>query len=328
MTQEHIETVLKGDLVNFKRRMKEVVASTNGISPLTSHFVKFQGKHLRPIILMLAAKAIAPKKALNKDHLNLAVTMELIHNTALVHDDILDESKLRRSVQTYNQVWGNEMAVIFGDYLFARMFTHITDIKSADILKNVSIACNRLCLGEMQHLNKRFDPFGITQKEYFDIIDKKTASLFELSAYLGAVSTTKDKKLIEAFKQFGRNFGMAYQIMDDYKDIMATDEDSGKSTGSDLRKGKITLPIIRTMDCGPAKYRLKLKNLIKSMATNGKNLSAKKKELSGLLEQTGSLDYTYQQAKDYARKANENISSLPDSVYKDLLISLTQSILK
>jgi octaprenyl-diphosphate synthase len=303
------------------------VASSNGIAPLTSHFSGFQGKHLRPILTILAAKAVAPAKPLNQEHFNLAVIVELIHNAALVHDDVLDEAKLRRNVQTYNQRWGNEMAVIFGDYLFARLFSHISTVPSAKLLKVISATTNQVCLGELKHLMKRFNPNGLSEKEYLDIIDSKTASLFTLATYLGASVSTKDAKTINALKSYGRNFGMAYQIMDDYNDIAESDRTSGKSTGNDLFKGKITLPIIRSIRNATKSSRHQLKNILSAVNNNGRDLSDYKKQFHKLLKQNGSLDYTYQQARRYTNAAIKNLSVLKDSTYKDILIALAESVI-
>ncbi|MBI5778069.1 MAG: polyprenyl synthetase family protein [Planctomycetes bacterium] len=322
-----IEKILKSELKTFKSCLKKVVASSNGISPLTEHFTDFQGKHLRPILTMLAAKAVAPGKPLEANHFNLAVTVELIHNAALVHDDVLDEAKLRRNVQTYNQRWGNEMAVMFGDYLFARLFSHITTVQSAGLIEIISATSNRICLGELKHLMKRFNPHGLSEQEYLEIIDNKTASLFTLAAYLGAVASTNNKKTIAALKSYGQNFGMAYQIMDDYKDIAESDQTSGKSTGNDLFKGKITLPIIRTARNSPEKIRNRMKDILSSVTSNGRDLSAHKKELHKLLQQDGSLDYTLQQAKRYVNLAVKNMSALKSSTYKDILASLAESVI-
>jgi len=327
MLSQKIEKTLKGELKTFKSCLKKVVASSNGISPLTEHFTDFQGKHLRPILTMLSAKAVAPHKPLNASHFNLAVTVELIHNAALVHDDVLDEAKLRRNVQTYNQRWGNEIAVIFGDYLFARLFSHITTVQSARLLEDISATSNRICLGELKHLMKRFNPHGLSEKEYLDIIDSKTASLFALATYLGAFSSTNNKKIITSLQSYGKNFGMAYQIMDDYKDIAESDHTSGKSTGNDLFKGKITLPIIRTAQNSPEDICNRMKNILSSVNNDGHDLSAHKEQLHKLFKQNGSLDYTYQQARHYTNSAIKNLKVLKNSTYKDILIALAESVI-
>ncbi len=327
MLFQQIEKTLKSELKTFKTCLKKVVASSNGISPLTEHFTDFQGKHLRPILTMLAAKAVAPGKPLNAHHFNLAVVVELIHNAALVHDDVLDEAKLRRNVQTYNQRWGNEMAVIFGDYLFARLFSHITTVQSTGLIKVISATSNRVCLGELKHLMKRFNPHGLSEKEYLEIIDSKTASLFTLATYLGASVSTKDTRIINALKSYGQNFGMAYQIMDDYKDIAESDQTSGKSTGNDLFKGKITLPIIRTARNSPENISHRMKDILSSVNNNGRDLASKKNELHKLLKQNGSLDYTYRQARHYTNSAIKNLKVLKNSDYKDILIALAESVI-
>ncbi|MEW6027494.1 MAG: polyprenyl synthetase family protein [Planctomycetota bacterium] len=364
MLHQKIENTLRHELKAFKSCLKKAVASYNGIAPLTEHFTDFQGKHLRPILTMLAAKAVAPGKPLKAKHFNLAVVVELIHNAALVHDDVLDEAKLRRNVQTYNQRWGNEMAVIFGDYLFARLFTHITKVESIPLLKAISEVSNKVCMGELKQLMKRFNPEGLSEKEYLEIIDHKTASLFELASYLGAVASTRNKRTVSALKSYGRNFGMAYQMMDDYKDIAETDQTSGKSTGSDLFKGKITLPIIRTALHSPDDIRNRMKEILSAVNpvrsepegtansehncgnsilsgakssllnasnginNNGQDLSAHKQQLHKLFKQNGSLDYTYQQARHYTNAAIKNLRVLKNSAYKDILIVLAESVIK
>ena len=327
MSLKSVEEILKSELKSFKCHLKDVVTSSDVIASLTEHFTGFQGKHLRPILTMLSAKTVAPNKPFNENHFNLAVIVELLHNATLVHDDVLDEAKLRRNVKTYNQRWGNEMAIIFGDYLFARLFSRITKLESSKLLKDISDTANRICLGELNHLLKRFDPYGLPEKEYLEIIYNKTASLFALSTYLGAIASTKDKNFSYALKQYGKNFGMAYQIMDDYKDIAISEKTSGKSTGNDLFKGKITLPIIWAIRNVSKTHRNKIKNILFSVMLNGNSLSAKKKKLCKLLEQTGSLNYTHQQARNYVNLAIKALTVLKDSTYKELLASLAISII-
>jgi octaprenyl-diphosphate synthase len=326
MDLKPIEKVLKNELDKFKYLLKSVVVSSNGIAALTNHFTDFQGKHLRPVLTMLSAKAAAPNISLNNNHFNLAIIVELIHNAALVHDDVLDEAKLRRNVNTYNQRWGNEMAVLFGDYLFARFFSHSTLIESPELLKSISETSNQICIGELKHSLKRFD-FRLSEKEYLEIIHNKTASLFALSTYLGTAVSTNDKKTINALKTYGTNFGMAYQIMDDYQDIVASEQASGKSMGNDLVKGKITLPIIQALRKSSEFHRGRLKKLISSILLNGNKLSTEKKKVYNLLEQTGSLIYTHQLAKNYIKRAIKSLALLKNSTYKDLLTSLAESML-
>lgn len=327
MLLQTIELTLKREIRTFKSRLKKTVASSNGIATLTRHFTDFQGKHLRPIMTMLAAKAVSPDKSLNQSHFDMAVIVELIHNAALVHDDVLDEANLRRQVKTYNQRWGNEIAVIFGDYLFARLFSHIIKVPSAKLLKNISETSTRVCMGELNHLMKRFNPDGLSEAEYLDIIDNKTASLFALATYLGSSVSTKDTKIINALKSYGRNFGLAYQIMDDYNDIAKSDQTSGKSTGNDLFNGKITLPIIRTAQNSPEPVRRRMKNILSALNNNSRDLLRHKKQLHQLLQENGALDYTHQQAEKYVHSAIKNLKELKNSAYKDILIDLAESVI-
>ncbi|MFH1231510.1 MAG: polyprenyl synthetase family protein [Planctomycetota bacterium] len=325
MNLKPIEKILRNELDKFRYLLKSVIVSSNGISTLTDHFTDFQGKHLRPILTMLSAKAVISDKPLDNNHFNLAIIVELIHNAALVHDDVLDEAKLRRNVKTYNQRWGNEMAVLFGDYLFARLFFHSTSIESPQLLKTITATSNQICLGELEHSLKRFN-LKLSEKDYLKIIYNKTASLFALAAYLGIAVSTKNKRTINALTAYGKNFGMAYQIMDDYHDIIDSEQISNKSIGSDLLKGKITLPVIQSFRKSSKTHRIRLKELISSILVNGNNLSTNKKKFYAILEQTGSLIYTRQMSQNYVNQAIKNLAVLKDSIYKDLLISLAKSI--
>ncbi|MFH0889272.1 MAG: polyprenyl synthetase family protein [Planctomycetota bacterium] len=320
-----IEKNLRNELGTFRYLLKKAVISSNGISDLISHFKSFQGKYLRPILTMLSAKAVISDKPLDSNHFNLAVIVELIHNATLVHDDVLDEAKLRRNVKTYNQRWGNEMAVLFGDYLFARFLSHSTLIESPELLKAISETSNQICVGELEHMLKRFN-LRLSEKDYLKIIYNKTASLFALSTYLGTVISTANKKTINALTAYGKNFGMAYQIMDDYHDIIDSEKTSGKSIGNDLFKGKITLPVIQAFRKSSKTHQIRLKKLINSILVNGNKLSTSKKRFYDILEQTGSLSYTHQMARNYVNLAIKNLAVLKDSIYKDLLTSLAKSI--
>ncbi|MDI6732359.1 MAG: polyprenyl synthetase family protein [Planctomycetota bacterium] len=358
---KHISKILARDLKRFEHYLKKVVLSANGCPDLSTfrgfkrqegrpecfrgalatHFNNFQGKRLRPILTMLSAKAVAPDKNLDTGLFDVAVIVELLHNAALVHDDVLDEARLRRNTSTYNRIWGNEIAVIFGDYLFARLFSHIIRIKPSELLKSISNTTNQICLGELKHLLRRFDPYALSEDEYMEIIDQKTASLFALSTYAGASLSTTNKKVISALKEYGRNFGMAYQIMDDYKDIVTSDKTSGKSTGNDLFNGKITLPIIRAIRTASKINRAKIKSILSSVIPNGTSLhkggwsdrfaefippsaglTARKKKLHRLLEQCGSLDYTLHQAQYYVNSAVRNLEILNQTLYKGLLTKI------
>lgn len=320
-----IEKNLRNELDTFRYLLKKAVISSNGISNLTNHFRSFQGKHLRPILTMLSAKAVISDKPLDNNHFNLAVIVELLHNAALVHDDVLDEAKLRRNIRTYNQRWGNEMAVLFGDYLFARLFSHSTLIESSELLKTISETSNLICVGELEHTLKRFN-LKLSEKDYLKIIYNKTASLFALSTYLGTVVSTGNKKTINALTAYGKNFGMAYQIMDDYHDIIDSEQTSDKSIGNDFFKGKITLPVIQAFRKSPKTYQIRLKKLINSILINRNKLSTNKKRFYALLDRTGSLIYTHKMAQNYANQAIKNLVVLKDSIYKNLLISLAKSI--
>lgn len=321
MNLKEIQRTLRPELKLFEKWLHNAVLSKRIPLELPRHLDRFRGKHLRPMLLILSAKAAALRKSLKPIHYDLAVIIELIHNATLIHDDILDEARIRRNSVTFNQRWGNEMAVLFGDYLFSQAFVGCSNIGSPDALKLLSGVAKQMCLGELNHMGKRFC-FEFSEPDYLKIIGEKTASLFAAATHLGAFFSTANPKIISALKRFGENFGLAYQIMDDYLDITSNDADTGKSSGTDLYKGKITLPIIRYLKTASTSGKNRLTHLI----TRGNGELSRRNKLYQLLDSEGAMAYTRKRLKHFILKASKSLAPVPNSPYKDCLLYLLKEI--
>jgi octaprenyl-diphosphate synthase len=312
---------LKPELKQFEKSFGGLFAKQNGVSrKLYLYQEKVRGKRLRPILLFLSARACGRTKPV---HFDLALIVELIHNATLMHDDVLDDAKLRRHLPTINQKWGNEMAILYGDLIFSSAFKACADIQSNRVVKVIAETIGQMCHGELVHTDRRLDS-SLTKNEYLEIIKQKTATLFGAACYLGAVFATGNKRHHLALKNYGLNFGMAYQILDDYLDFTATEKSAGKTVGTDLAKGKITLPLMLLMRRASENGGDKTKKII--------NLVARIKKSNGLrgdkpgfnLESVS--DDILRAVQWYSEKAVESLKGLPKSVESGLLEVMVKSL--
>jgi octaprenyl-diphosphate synthase len=233
LVQPHLDEV-------ERRIAQQTAAFDPAIEGYVTYAVGGRGKRLRPLLALLAGGATGQ---INSGHLDLAVIVELIHIATLVHDDILDEAERRRGQPTVNARWGNSLSVLLGDCLFAHALNLSTNFENADISRAIARAAREICSGEMIQTQRRFD-LKLEVDDYLRIIEKKTGSLFSTAAELGAKISEADPGVIETFRNFGMRVGKAYQIYDDCLDIAGTESETGKTLGTDLRKGKFTLPVL------------------------------------------------------------------------------------
>lgn len=303
----------------IEKRIREDLASGHGIiNELVDHISQFQGKRLRPGLVLFSARGCGG--AVKDVHVRLAVVAELIHNATLVHDDVLDEAKMRRKVQSMNFRWGNEMSVLFGDYLFARAFTVCATIDDPHCLPILAQTSQDICLGELMQTYNRYN-FGIREEDYFRVIERKTASLFGSCCKLGALCAGADADTAESLAQYGLNIGIAFQIMDDYLDIVGDEAAMGKSLGTDLLKGKVTLPVILMLgSMNDAKRR----EAIEFISSDG--LPEKRKDIIALLNDYQVLDLSIERATRYVERAKENLRGLKDSVYRESMEGLAEFV--
>lgn len=286
------------------------------IKQLGNYIIQAGGKRLRPVSLLLAARACSPKHdKLNNDFINLAAIIEFIHTATLLHDDVVDESSQRRGKDTANEVWGNTASVLVGDFLYSRSFQMMVGVGSMRVMEILSKTTNQIAEGEvMQLLN--IGAAETSEQQYFSTIENKTAILFASATQLAAVQHQQSKKVEQALYNYGLHLGIAFQLCDDILDYIADAATMGKNVGDDLAEGKPTLPII---------------NAIERSTSNDKNTlidainNADRSKLDAVLkiiESTGSLGYTTRKAKEHAQTAKGYLTCLPESKFRTALNDL------
>jgi octaprenyl-diphosphate synthase len=272
------------------------------------------GKRLRPILALLSAKAFDYE---GEHHILIAAIVELIHTATLLHDDVVDNSNLRRGKQTANVVFGNNASVLVGDFLYSRSFQMMVLINNLQVMKILADASNRIAEGEVMQLMNCNDP-STNESKYMETILRKTATLFEAAAELGAVVSGQNEAVCQSMAKFGLHTGMAFQLVDDALDYGSSDKDIGKTIGDDLAEGKPTLPLIHVLQHGNSDQI----NLVKQAIENNRadNLTA----IRAAIADTKALDYTLAAAERQVAIAIECLVDLPDSHYKAGLIALAQ----
>lgn len=300
------------------RFYKELQPQNNALADLVVHISKYKGKRLRPALTLLSGKCISDTVP---QHIDLAVVVEMVHTATLVHDDIIDEAAMRRHVESMNSKWGREISILFGDYLFSRGFTILSALDSQIATLLLSQTVNTMCEGELIQLKRRYD-VGLSEEDYIDIIEKKTASLCATSCRLGATFAGANHKLSEMMSNYGLKVGTAFQIIDDCLDFMGDEDEVGKSLNTDIKKGKLTLPLIRLVHQLPVSKRESTKELI----FKG-HLDEKKAAIVELLTEHDAVEYAFDRARSIVKQAQDVIAPLPDSQYKTALIDLADYII-
>ncbi|AOV15758.1 octaprenyl diphosphate synthase [Acidihalobacter aeolianus] len=284
------------------------------INQLGSYIVDSGGKRLRPLLALLSAKACGYA---DTGHIGLAAIIELIHTATLLHDDVVDDSQLRRNRETANAIWGNEAAVLVGDFLYTRAFQMMVDLGSMRILDILAQATNTIAEGEVLQLLNCNDP-DTTEASYMEVIHSKTAKLFEAATQIGAVLAGRPEAEEQALAAYGMHAGTAFQLIDDVLDYRASAEQMGKNVGDDLAEGKPTLPLIYAMRSGNEAQRDVIRKAIEQGGLNRLD------EVLDAIESTGSIAYTESVARREAQLAASQLDVLPDSPYKEALVSLTR----
>jgi octaprenyl-diphosphate synthase len=283
------------------------------INQLAFYIIKSGGKRLRPLLTVLASRAMGYE---GDKHLKLAAIVEFIHTASLLHDDVVDESLLRRGRETANALFGNSASVLVGDFLYTRSFQMMTELDSLHVLKVLANTTNVLAEGEVLQLMNCNDP-NTTEANYMRVIYCKTAKLFEAATLLAGVLAGASEAEQIALGEYGKFLGTAFQLTDDLLDYTASSDELGKNIGDDLAEGKPTLPLIFAMEHGSAHA----KELIKQAIEQGDGTQAID-EIVKALNDSGALEYTKKKAIEEAEKAIAALSCVKDSPHKDALISL------
>ncbi|WDD99561.1 octaprenyl diphosphate synthase [Thalassomonas actiniarum] len=283
------------------------------INQLGIYIVNAGGKRMRPLLTVLAARALNYQ---GQDHASVAAIIEFIHTATLLHDDVVDESSMRRGRETANAMFGNSASVLVGDFLYTRSFQMMVKLNNMRIMEILSDATNIVAEGEVLQLMNCNDP-DTTESSYMEVIYCKTAKLFEAATRLAAVIAKKDEKIEKAMTDYGKHLGTAFQLVDDIMDYTADAKEMGKNVGDDLAEGKPTLPLIYAMENGTETQKQLIREAIE--LNNGMD------NLDGILNamrETGALTYAQHKAEQEADKAISALAVLEPSEYKDALIAL------
>jgi len=312
-TLEDLKALTDGDMLRVNQVISDNLASEVVlINQLSKHIILSGGKRLRPMLVILAAKACRYQ---GEEDALLAAVVEFIHTATLLHDDVVDDSDMRRGKQTASTIWGNEAAVLVGDYLYSRAFQMMVRAQSMTIMDMLANTTNTIAQGEVLQLLNVRNP-DTSEAKYHEVIYAKTACLFEAASRIGALlgSVTAEQEL--ALQKYGKHLGVAFQLIDDALDYSAQSDELGKNVGDDLAEGKPTLPLIRAMQMGNTEQKAVIREAIET----GK--AERFDEIKRAIADTGALQYTIDQAQSESDAAKREIASLEDSDYKQALIYL------
>ena len=286
-----------------QRLAKQVEAFDPDILRYADYALNGQGKHLRAALVALTAKALGK---VNDSHVTVAVIIEMVHLATLVHDDVIDEADIRRGRPTLAANWSNEIAVLFGDCLFAHALKLAASFPTPDICRAVAMATNTVCTGEILQIQHRRD-FKFTREKYFKVLEMKTAELFALSCELSAGLSGMNADGRLALRRFGLAFGTAYQVYDDCVDLFGSEAAAGKSLGTDLANGKLTLPVLLLWERADVADRARLRELVEGWQ------SGSMKRLEELLTKYEALGASLEIIHQYLEDARLRLASLPGS---------------
>ncbi len=284
------------------------------IIPYAQYALNGSGKHLRPTLVALAANSIGE---ISDNHVTAAVIIEMVHLATLVHDDVMDEAEIRRGQLTLAANWGNEIAVLFGDCLFAQALKLAASFPTTEVCRAVAMATNTVCTGEILQTQHRRN-FEVSRREYFRVIGMKTAELFTLSCDLAAFLGGAKPEERAALRQFGTAFGTAYQVYDDCIDLFGSEAEAGKSLGTDLAKGKLTWPLLLAWERADAADRNRLERLIGNWQPE--NITP----INGLLVKYETFEPSLDVIVQYLDQARTALKVLPENAGRDSLLDFTE----
>ncbi len=282
------------------------------VSQIADYIISAGGKRIRPALVLLMANAWGYR---GEDHYKLAAVVEFIHTATLLHDDVVDESELRRGRETANAMFGNAASVLVGDFVYSRAFQMMVSVNSMRVMQILADATNVIAEGEVLQLMNMHDP-DVTEERYLQVIRSKTAKLFEAATELGSLLAGAQEPSITAAAEYGRCLGTAFQLIDDVLDYSGNSADIGKNVGDDLREGKPTLPLIYLMQHGTPRQR----ELVRNCIASGDEVHFD--EVLAAITASGALQYTREQAALTRDRAKASLTALPASPFKDALLAL------
>lgn len=315
MQLKDIRALVAADLAavdaEIRRQLGSDVALVNQVG---DYIVGSGGKRLRPLLVVLAARAAGAR---DSAHTSAAALIEFIHTATLLHDDVVDDSARRRGRETANHAFGNPASVLVGDFLYSRAFQMMAALDSPALIRVMADATNTIAAGEVLQLMNSGDP-DTTEIRYLEVIYRKTARLFEAGAQIAAIVARAPAEVENALARYGKHLGIAFQLIDDALDYRGDAEALGKDVGDDLAEGKPTLPLIHALQHSDAEASAMIRNAIEQGGTEEQG------PIRAVIESTGGLDYTARLAEDEAERALEALAGVPASAYRDALEALAR----
>ena len=284
------------------------------IQAIGNHILQHGGKKLRPITLALSARALGYE---GNQHIILAVMIEFIHVATLLHDDVVDQSIMRRGRASANSIWGNSASVLVGDFFYSRSFEMLTEVNRIPVFEVMAQATRRISEGEIMQL-VQLQAANTTEEEYLSTIDRKTATLFRAGAHIGSIISDQPEEIQQQIADYGRNLGIAFQLIDDYLDYAGDTKTIGKKVGDDLSEGKLTLPLIYAREHVSEEDQ----QLINAALEHPGDCNIE--NICHIVAMSGALEYTSNLARHYGDQAVQCLDFLPQSLYRDLLIKLAE----
>ena len=312
-----LKNLVENELNQVNQLIKyKLTSEIDLIHKMTNYHFKSGGKRIRPLLTLGAAKLCSYKDG-NRD-INLAACVELIHNATLLHDDVIDDSDLRRGIKTSNAIWGNQSSILVGDYLLSRCFEMMIEDGSQEVLKLLSSTSSKIAQGEVLQLEYKGE-IDILEETYFDIINSKTAALFAAASRIGACITDRNKKEKDALESYGRNIGLAFQIADDALDYYSTKTIFGKEIGKDFYEGKVTLPIIFVYQKANRDERNFLEKIFRKINRSKEEFQ----EVQNLIKKYDSITACFNRAEYFVNISYNALSIFNPSKEKTILQNLT-----
>ncbi|EPB99987.1 octaprenyl diphosphate synthase [Litchfieldella anticariensis FP35 = DSM 16096] len=314
-TASPIHAVVAEDFAAVDRTILAQLASRVPLVETIGHYIiESGGKRLRPLLVLLAARALGYD---GNQHVTLATLIEFMHTSTLLHDDVVDESHMRRGKATANDAWGNAPSVLVGDFLYSRSFQMMVQVGSMRVMDVLSAATCTIAEGEVLQLTNVGNP-DVDESAYFETIQGKTAMLFEAASHSGAILASASPEQESALQYYGRYLGLAFQLIDDLLDYQGDAQAMGKNVGDDLAEGKPTLPLIQAMVAGSPDQTKLIRQAIRQGGLDHLD------DVLAIVRDTGALEYTRARAEEMAAKALAQLDALPPSRYRDSMAELAR----
>jgi len=317
---ENVIKLIEQDLTKLEASINKLVTTRVGfIKEIVNHIIKSGGKRVRPILVILSARLCGYK---GDKHIPYAAIVEFIHTATLLHDDVVDNAQTRRGASTANTIWGNEASVLVGDFLYAKSMELLADEGNSEIFGVMASTTKSLSEGEILELTKTSD-IETSEEDYFEIIGNKTAVLFSVACETGAILGKINDHKKSSLKNFGYNLGMAFQLQDDILDYTSYDNVLGKRVGTDIKEGKVTLPLIHAISSANDKEKFSIQKVLGKSHVTDRDFERIRKII---LEYDG-IEYTIDKTRKYTDAAKECLDVFGTSPYKEALLTLTDYML-